>query len=178
MHREETSHGGWYYSPVNKTCTVKSDFKTTWEIGITWELRRATSVPRPIQYKEINLRNKPTSEFMTVFHSPLGVPNSQVPLYITTMEEAGVDYTTLHTEPLECRDNRALWHADFTGRFHGLTSRWTAALAGGHADCAQMHQWILYDFLVKGNLPMISLLHMMITSCTQMYRCGLLILCQ
>ena len=34
-----------------------------------------------IQYIEIDLTNKTTSEFRTVFHSPLGVPNSQVPLY-------------------------------------------------------------------------------------------------
>ncbi len=36
----------------------------------------------PIQYTEMDLRNKTTSEFRTVFHSPLGVPNSQVSLYI------------------------------------------------------------------------------------------------
>ena len=30
----------------------------------------------------MDLRNKTTSEFRTVFGSPLGVPNSQVPLYI------------------------------------------------------------------------------------------------
>ncbi len=29
----------------------------------------------------MDLRNKTTSEFRTVFHSPLGVPNSQVPPY-------------------------------------------------------------------------------------------------
>ncbi len=64
-----------------KLCnTVKPVFKTTWEIGTTWELRTATSVPMPIQYREIDLRNKTTSEFRTVFHSPLGVPNSQVSL--------------------------------------------------------------------------------------------------
>ncbi len=55
--------------------------KTTWEIGTTWELRTVTSVPRHIQYIEIELGNKTTSEFRTAFHSPLGVPNSQVPLY-------------------------------------------------------------------------------------------------
>ncbi len=36
----------------------------------------------PIQYIEMDLRNKTTSEFRTVFHSPLGVPSSQVPLYL------------------------------------------------------------------------------------------------
>ena len=36
----------------------------------------------PIQYIEIDLRNKTTSKFRTFFHSPLGVPNSQVPLYL------------------------------------------------------------------------------------------------
>ena len=36
----------------------------------------------PIQYTEMNLRNRTTSELRTVFRSPLGVPNSQVPLYI------------------------------------------------------------------------------------------------
>ena len=56
--------------------TVKPVFKTTWEIGTTWELRTSTPVPRPIQYIELDLRNKITSEFKTVFHSPLGVPNS------------------------------------------------------------------------------------------------------
>ncbi len=37
-----------------------------------------------IQYTENNLRNKTTSEFRTVFHSPVGVPNSQVSLYLKT----------------------------------------------------------------------------------------------
>ncbi len=45
-----------------------------------WELRKTTSASKPIQYIEMDLRNKTTSEFRTVFHSPLGVPNSQVPL--------------------------------------------------------------------------------------------------
>ncbi len=56
--------------------------KTTWEIGTTWELRTATSVPTAIQYLQMHQRNKITSEFRTVFLSPLGVPNSQVPLYM------------------------------------------------------------------------------------------------
>ncbi len=60
--------------------TVKPVFKTTSEIGTTRELRTAIPVPRTIQYTEINLRNKTTSKFRTVFHSPLGVPNSQVQL--------------------------------------------------------------------------------------------------
>ncbi len=68
---------GLYYA-----FTMKPAFKTTWEIGTTWELRTATSVPRPIQYVEMDLRNKTTSELRTVFHSPLGVPNFQVPLYV------------------------------------------------------------------------------------------------
>ncbi len=42
----------------------------------------ATPVPRPIQDIETDLRNKTTSAFRTVFHSPLGVPDSQVPLYM------------------------------------------------------------------------------------------------
>ncbi len=58
-----------------------SFFKATWEIGTTWELRAATSVPRPIQYTEMDMKNKTTSELRTVFHSPVSVPNSQVPLY-------------------------------------------------------------------------------------------------
>ena len=65
-----------------QTDTVKPVFKTTWEIGTTWELRTATSVPRYLHYIEIDLRNKTTSEFKTVFDSPLGVPNFWVPLYI------------------------------------------------------------------------------------------------
>ncbi len=60
--------------------TAKPVFKTTREIGTTWELRTATPVPRPIQDIETDLRNKTTSEFRTVFHSPLGDPNSQVSL--------------------------------------------------------------------------------------------------
>ncbi len=36
-----------------------------WEIGPTWELRTATPVPRPIQYTEMDLRNKTTSELRT-----------------------------------------------------------------------------------------------------------------
>ncbi len=58
------------------TCTVKPAIKTTWEIGTPWELRTATSVPSCIHYVEMDLRNKTTSEFRTVFDSPLGVPNS------------------------------------------------------------------------------------------------------
>ncbi len=50
---------------------MKSVVKTTWEIGTPWELRTATSVPRSIHYKEMNLGNKTTSEFRTVFDSPL-----------------------------------------------------------------------------------------------------------
>ena len=41
-----------------------------------------TPVPRPIQYKKMELRNKTTSELRTVFRSPLGIPNSQAPLYM------------------------------------------------------------------------------------------------
>ncbi len=33
----------------------------------------------------MDLRNKTTSEFRTVFHSPFGVPNSEVPLYIDVL---------------------------------------------------------------------------------------------
>ncbi len=36
--------------------TVKPVFKTTRELGATRELRTATSVPRPIQYIEMDLR--------------------------------------------------------------------------------------------------------------------------
>ncbi len=62
--------------------TVKPVFKTTRGIGTTWELRTATPVPRSTYYIEIDLRNKTTPEFRTGFDSPLGVPNSQIPLYI------------------------------------------------------------------------------------------------
>ncbi len=34
--------------------------------------------------------NKTTPEFRTVFHSPLGVPNSQVPLYITEWNHVSI----------------------------------------------------------------------------------------
>ncbi len=63
------------------TTTVKPVFKSTWEIGTTWELRTATLVPVSIRHTEMDLRNKTTAEFRTVLDSPLGVPNSQVPLY-------------------------------------------------------------------------------------------------
>ncbi len=56
-----------------------------YKIGTTLELRTATSVPGSIQYiehAEMDLRNKTTSEFRTALGSPLGVPNSQVALYI------------------------------------------------------------------------------------------------
>ncbi len=74
----------WLHSiqQQNHIQTVKPAFKTTWEIGTSWELRTATSVLRPIQCIEIDLRNKTTSEFRTVFHSPLGDPNCHVPLYV------------------------------------------------------------------------------------------------
>ncbi len=61
--------------------TVKPVFATTWEIGTTWESRTGTPVPMSVQYPQMDLRNKTTSELRTVFHSPLGVPNSQAPLY-------------------------------------------------------------------------------------------------
>ncbi len=57
--------------------TVKPVFKTTWEIGTPWELRTAASVRNYIQYMGMDLRNKTTSEFRTLFPSPLGVPNSR-----------------------------------------------------------------------------------------------------
>ncbi len=53
--------------------TAKPVLKTTWEIG-TWELRTATSVPMPIQYIEMDLRNKTTSEFRAVFCQSHGCP--------------------------------------------------------------------------------------------------------
>ena len=62
--------------------TVKPVFKTTWEIGTTCELRAATSVPTVDLFntQKWTWEIRP-SEFRTVFHSRMGVPNSQVPLY-------------------------------------------------------------------------------------------------
>ncbi len=97
-----------------KTSTVKPVFKTTWEIGTTRELRTATSVPRSIHYIEMDLRTKSTSEFRTVLDSPLGVPNSQVPLYIWWNWQT---VQRLHAVPLR-------WNEDFIllcwwwGRWH------------------------------------------------------------
>ncbi len=73
------------HGPAASVClyTVEPIFMTTWEIGTTWELSTATPVPRPTQCTEMDLKNKTTSELRTAFHSPLGVPNSQVPLYVT-----------------------------------------------------------------------------------------------
>ncbi len=51
-------------------------------MGTSWELRTATSVPRFIHYVEMDLRNKTTMELRRVFDSPLGVSNSEVPLYM------------------------------------------------------------------------------------------------
>ncbi len=62
--------------------TVEPVFKTTWEIGTTWELGTTILFTGPMQYIDMDLGNKTTSEFRTVFHSPFGVPNSQVPLYV------------------------------------------------------------------------------------------------
>ena len=81
--------------------TVKAFFKTTWEIGTTWELRPTTSVPRPIQYIVMDLRNKTISEFRTVFHSPLGVPNFQVPLYISDIPSQSV-HAVMLSYPVCC----------------------------------------------------------------------------
>ncbi len=64
--------------------TVKPVLESTGEVGTSWELKTATSVPMPIQYIEMDLRNKTTSEFRTGFHSALGVPISQVSLYISS----------------------------------------------------------------------------------------------
>ncbi len=47
--------------------------KPVWEIGTTWELRAATLVPMPIQYIEVDLRNKTTYEFRS-FSQSLGCP--------------------------------------------------------------------------------------------------------
>ncbi len=78
VHAEFLSSGiTWIFSHY----TVKPVFKTTWEIGTHWELRTATSVHSRIHYVKMDLRNKTTSEFRTVFLSLLGVPNSQVSLY-------------------------------------------------------------------------------------------------
>ena len=76
------SDGEWSEIPrkCSGKCTVKPVFKTTWEIGTPWELRTAISVPISIQYIEMDLGNKTTSELRTDFHSLLGVPNSQVSL--------------------------------------------------------------------------------------------------
>ncbi len=41
----------------------------------------------PIQYTEMDLRNKTTSEFRTVIHIPVGVPNSQVSLYLKCISQ-------------------------------------------------------------------------------------------
>ncbi len=54
--------------------TVTPVVKTTWEIGTTLVLRTATSVPRLIQHIELDLRNKTTSGFRTVFHSTFECP--------------------------------------------------------------------------------------------------------
>ena len=63
--------------------TVKPAFKTTWYMGTTWELRTPTSVPRPVQYIEMDLWNRTPAEFSTVFHSALDVPNFLVSLFLT-----------------------------------------------------------------------------------------------
>ena len=42
-----------------------------------------------ILHIEMDLRNKTTSEFSTVLDSPLGVPNSQVPLYVYSQITVG-----------------------------------------------------------------------------------------
>ena len=49
-------------------------FKTTWEIGTACELRTATSVPCPIYYIELDLRNKTSLEFRKFFSQSLGCP--------------------------------------------------------------------------------------------------------
>ena len=58
------------------------------EIGTTRELTTAALLRKsltlrynPIQYLEMDLRNKANSEFKTFFHSPLDVSSSQVSLY-------------------------------------------------------------------------------------------------
>ncbi len=63
----------------------------TWEIGTPWELKTATSVHSHIQHVEMDLRNKTISEYRTLFLSPLGVPNSQVPLYVDISHKGDSD---------------------------------------------------------------------------------------
>ncbi len=64
--------------------TVKPVFKTSWEIGTTWELRAATSVI------EMDMGNKTTSEFRTVLDSPLGITNSQVSIVLRSVTRQGM----------------------------------------------------------------------------------------
>ncbi len=98
--------------------TVKPVFKTTWEIGTTWELRTATSVPGFIHYVEMDLRNKTILEFRTVSDSPLGVPNSQVPLYkyarriylwSATLQTYRVTLSYFNVEQLSDQHKNCVW---------------------------------------------------------------------
>ncbi len=73
--------------------TVKLIITTTWEIGTPWELKTATSIPSCIHHVAKDLRNETTSEFRTVIvDSPLGVLNSQAPLYIILYLLASCNY--------------------------------------------------------------------------------------
>ena len=115
-----------HWKPAHHT-TVKPVFKTTWEVGTTWELRTATLAPRPTQDIEIELRNTTTSEFMTVFHSPLGVPNSQVPLYYATETSwlARLFWRCVYVHAGLC------WYAD--RRFHSWKRVFLPRLESGFA---------------------------------------------
>ncbi len=74
-------------------------------MGTPWELRTATSVPRFIQYVEMNLRNKTNLGIQDSFDSPLGVPNSQVSLLVISFVQTGfVWYCTGNRMYVFCLD--------------------------------------------------------------------------
>ena len=81
QHKKYMVTNVWSIFPVALVQWNLRMFATTWEIGTTWQLRTATAVPKSIQYTEMDLRNNTTSEWRTVFHSPLGVPNSWIPRF-------------------------------------------------------------------------------------------------
>ncbi len=65
-----------------------------------------------IHYIEMDLRNKTISEFRTVSDSPLGVPNSQLPLY-TAANYSCLRYKGLNKGDLEIDISRSLPTYDF-----------------------------------------------------------------
>ncbi len=130
----------WHWA-LTDTITLKPVFKITWEIGTSGQLRTATSVRSHIQYVEMDLRNKSTSECRIPFLSPLGVPNYQVSLYNDSA------YSPYHPAPAP-QYLRVIHPAVCTQCFKPIPARKSLRPARAHRGVMQMKPVICNPFHV------------------------------